>query len=217
MVCVSYLHSNTCPRLLTHPLTESSVSIASAVPFRMADEMVSALTAGVLSTSTVYRLLRDVGHRAIDDEPSRWEACFERGEDVCDGQQQTDVLYTEADGVWGHLQREEQPHYEVKSGIAYRGWRNVGDDRYELVGKRVYGHASEQMPFWKGGVLSVVSSTLWRESSSSWWAETAPIGYTREARRWVTPYSIWTASISLARVAEAMADGSELLSTMAYV
>ena len=30
-------------------LTESSVSIASAVPFRMADEMVSALTAGVLS------------------------------------------------------------------------------------------------------------------------------------------------------------------------
>ncbi len=119
----------------------------------MADEMVSALTAGVLSTSTVYRLLRDVGHRAIDDEPSRWEACFERGEDVCDGQQQTDVLYTEADGVWVHLQREEQPHYEVKSGIAYRGWRNVGDDRYELVGKRVYGHASEQMPFWKGASL----------------------------------------------------------------
>ena len=52
-------------------LTESSVSIASAVPFRMVDEMVSALTAGVLSTSTVYRLLRDVGHRAIDDERSR--------------------------------------------------------------------------------------------------------------------------------------------------
>ena len=64
-------------------------------------------------------------------------------------------------------------------------------------------------------VLSGVSSTLWRESSSSWWAETAPIGYTRESRRWVTPYSIWTASISLARVAEAMADGSEHLSTMA--
>ena len=119
----------------------------------MADEMVSALTAGVLSTSTVYRLLRDVGHRAIDDERSRWEACFERGEDVCDGQQQTDVLYTEADGVWGHLQRETRKHYEVKSGIAYRGWRNVGDDRYELVGKRVYGHASEQMPFWKGASL----------------------------------------------------------------
>ncbi len=72
---------------------------------------------------------------------------------MCDGQQQADVLYTEADGVWVHLQRETRKHYEVKSGIAYRGWRNVGDDRYELVGKRVYGHASEQMPFWKGASL----------------------------------------------------------------
>ena len=55
--------------------------------------------------------------------------------------------------VWGHLQRETRKHYEVKSGIAYRGWRSVGDDRYELVGKRVYGHASEQMPFWEGASL----------------------------------------------------------------
>ena len=85
-----------------------------------------------------------------DDERSRWEACFERGEDVCDGQQQADVLYTEADGVWGHLQRETRKHYEVKSGIAYRGWRSVGDDRYELVDKRVYAHASEKIPFWEG-------------------------------------------------------------------
>ena len=55
--------------------------------------------------------------------------------------------------MWGHLQRETRKHYEVKSGIAYRGWRSVGDDRYELVGKRVYGHASEQMPFWEGASL----------------------------------------------------------------
>ena len=106
-----------------------------------------------LSPMTVHRLLSGVAQSAMDDERSRWEACFERGEDVCDGQQQTDVLYTEADGVWVHLQREERTRYEVKSGIAYRGWRCVGDDRYELVDKRVYGHASEQMPFWEGASL----------------------------------------------------------------
>ena len=119
----------------------------------MVDEMVSDLTAGVLSPMTVHRLLSGVAQSAMDDERSRWEACFERGEDVCAGQQQTDVLYTEADGVWVHLQREERSHHEVKSGIAYRGWRCVGDDRYELVDKRVYGHASEQMPFWEGASL----------------------------------------------------------------
>ena len=134
-------------------LTESIVSLSAHMPFGKAASTVSALTAGVLSTSTVYRLVGDVGHKAIDDERERWEVQFKRGEDVCDGQQQADVLYTEADGVWIHLQREARRHYEVKSGIAYRGWRSVGEDRYELVGKRVYGHASEQMPFWEGASL----------------------------------------------------------------
>ena len=139
------------PRQQASPsLTESIVSMASAVPFRMANKMVSDLTAGVLSPMTVHRLLSGVGQSAMDDEYDRWESCFERGEDVCDGQQQADVLYTEADGVWVHLQREDQKHYEVKSGIAYRGWRSVGDDRYELVDKRVYAHASEEIPFWEG-------------------------------------------------------------------
>ena len=142
-------------------LTESIVTLSAQMPpyqvrgrlFGKTATTVSALTAGVLSTSTVYRLLRAVGQSAIDDERSRWEACFERGEDVCEGEQRVDVLYTEADGVWVHLQREERTHYEVKSGIAYRGWRCVGDNRYELVGKRVYGHASESIPFWEGASL----------------------------------------------------------------
>ena len=139
------------PRQQASPsLTESVVSMASAVPFRMADKMVSDLTAGVLSTMTVHRLLSGVGQSAMDEEYDRWEACFERGEDVCDGQQKVDVLYTEADGVWVHLQREDRKHYEVKSGIVYRGWRSVGDERYELVDKRVYVHASEKIPFWEG-------------------------------------------------------------------
>ena len=142
------------PRQQASPsLTESIVSMASAVPFRMANKMVSDLTAGVLSPMTVHRLLSGVGQNAMDDEYDRWESCFEHGEDVCDGQQQADVLYTEADGVWVHLQREDRKHYEVKSGIAYRGWRCVGDNRYELVGKRVYGHASESIPFWEGASL----------------------------------------------------------------
>ena len=130
----------------------------------------SALTAGVLSTSTVYRLLRAVGQSAIDDERSRWEACFERGEDVCEGEQRVDVLYTEADGVWVHLQREERTHYEVKSGIAYRGWRRVGDNRYELVGKRVYGHDSESIPFWEGASLE------WGKQYALEWGKLVVVG-----------------------------------------
>ena len=134
-------------------LTESIVSMARLMPFRMVDEMVSDLTAGVLSPMMVHRLLSGVAQSAMDDEQSRWESCFERGEDVCDGDQQLDVLYTEADGVWVHLQREDRKHYEVKSALAYGGWRSVGENRYGLMHKRVYCHASDTMPFWEGASL----------------------------------------------------------------
>ena len=134
-------------------LTESVASLASVAPFRMVGRLLSGLTAGVLSAMTIHRLLSKVSDSAMDEELSRWEACFERGEDVCDGRSQTEVLYTEADGVWVHLQREDSKHYEVKSGVAYAGWRRGGDDRYELVGKRMYGHASERMGFWEGASI----------------------------------------------------------------
>ncbi len=42
-------------------LTESIVSLSAQMPFGKTATKVSALTAGVLSTSTVYRQLRDVG------------------------------------------------------------------------------------------------------------------------------------------------------------
>ena len=142
-------------------ITESVVEMATEMPpyqvrgrlFRKVTKTVSALTAGVLSRSTVHRLLQDVGQKALDEESERWEPQFERGEDISEGPHRADILYTEADGVWIHLQREDRTHYEVKSGIAYRGWRCVGDNRCELVGKRVYGRASESIPFWEGASL----------------------------------------------------------------
>ena len=142
------------PKQLASPsMTESVVAMAAEMPYRKVAETVSALTAGELSPKTVHRLLQSVGEEALAEEQERWEAQFERGEDMCEGRQIQDILYTEADGVWIHLQREEQKHYEVKCGIAYRGWRRIAEDRYELVGKRVYAHGDDAIPFWEGASL----------------------------------------------------------------
>lgn len=137
-------------------LTERIVSLSSRMSFREAERTVSTLTGGVLSTMTVHRLLQGVAKQAIEEEESRWESCFETGADVCEGQSDAEVLYTEADGVWVHLQRESQSHYEVKSGIVYRGWERIGggkEERYRLTGKRVYCHANKRVPFWEGASL----------------------------------------------------------------
>ena len=134
-------------------ITESIVGMAAQMPFRVVTEVVSALTAGVLSKSSVHRMVQGVGQDALDEDRERWEAQFERGEEMSEGRQRSDILYTEADGVWIHLQREARKHYEVKSGIAYRGWRRVAQERYELVGKRVYVHGDDTIPFWEGASL----------------------------------------------------------------
>ena len=89
-----------------------------------------ALTAGELSSKTAHRLLQSVGEEALAEERERWESQFERGEDVSEGRHRTD-LYTEADGVWIHLQREKRRHHEVKSCHSLSGLATPGD-RYEL-------------------------------------------------------------------------------------
>ena len=55
-------------------MTQSVVEMATEVPFRVVTRSVSSLKAGVLSKSTVHRLLQEVGQDALDDECERWES-----------------------------------------------------------------------------------------------------------------------------------------------
>ena len=199
-------------------ITESMVEMATEMPFRKVVETVSKLTAGVLSPMSAHRLLAAVADDALDEERQRVEACFERGEDVCAGSQQVDVLYTEADGVWIHTQREERSSYEVRSGIAYSGWRRVGEGRYELVDKRVYCHASDEMAFWEGASLE------WGKQYALDGVKLLVVG--GDGANWIgrstdelgnAESSSWTASICPARVVEAMANSWGLRSTTPYV
>jgi hypothetical protein len=142
-------------QVATPSLTQSALELAAQVPFRQAATTLAHLTAGVLSTMTVHRLVQQWGQRAIVAEEAEWRACFERGAVEEQGQQVVETLYTEADGVWVHLQRERQKHYELKSAIAYTGWERLKqrEERYRLVNKRVYCHANSRVPFWEGAAL----------------------------------------------------------------
>lgn len=56
------------------------------------------------SASTVHRLLQKVTQDAIDKEKGDWHSCFEDGSLWPPGDRRVPVLYTEADGLWVHLQ-----------------------------------------------------------------------------------------------------------------
>ena len=106
----------------------------------------------------------------IAGEEAECKACFAEGHLPPSGEGKAPVLYIEADGLWVHLQREKQKHYELKSAIAYEGWERLPqkEERYRLVNKKVYCYSvdseSSSIPFWDGASLE------WHK----WW----DLGYT---------------------------------------
>jgi hypothetical protein len=141
-------------QLATASLQESLVDLCAQIPFQSANQTVEKLTAGVLSTPTVYRLVEKTAGRAIKKEEAEWQAVFKRGR-IPSEAKKVPNLFSEGDGTWIHLQQEDQEHYEVKDGICYEGWERLPgeEERYALVNKRVYCKGSEKIPFWEGASL----------------------------------------------------------------
>jgi len=138
-------------RRATPDLTESLVDSSTRASFREVtrDEKYSTVT---VSRSTVHRLVQEVAKTAIRVERKEWEACFEEGSLPPSGSGKASVLYTEADGLWLHTQRESQKHCELKNAITYEGWERLPqkEERYRLVNKKVYCQSDSSIPFWEG-------------------------------------------------------------------
>lgn len=140
----------------TVSLTEAVVDSATRSTFRTVSQDVEKYTAGVLSASSVHRILQRVAEDAIAGGKEELENCFEKGDLPPPGDKKTTVLYVEADGIWVRLQREgKQRHYELKNAIAYDGWEllHQSDERYRLLNKRVYCHGDNSIPFWDAASL----------------------------------------------------------------
>ena len=144
----------------TPSLREAIVELSTRTTFRDVSGALENLVAGVLSASTIHRVLQEVSEAAIQEEKKEWEDCFLRGKHPPPGAGKARVLYVEADGLYVHLQREtregkKQKHYELKNAIAYEGWERLSqkEERYRLVNKRVYCHSDSGTPFWDGAGL----------------------------------------------------------------
>ena len=144
----------------TVSLTEALVKLSTEVPFRKVSETMENLLAGVLSKSTIHQLLCRISGSAMEGEKEEYQASFQEGKLPEPGEKKAPVVYTEADGVWIHLQREKEggkrrKHYELKSAIAYDGWERLEqtEERYRLTNKVVYCRSNDSIPLWDGAGL----------------------------------------------------------------
>ena len=140
--------------------------MSAEMSFRKVAEVLADWMAGLLSHSTCWRLLQRTGQAAVRAETAAVEAVFGRGEDVPEGgERRVARLYMEADGIYVRLQRQSKKHQEIRSAIAYEGWKRLPGERgdYRLCEKRVYCHAGELVGFWEG--LSLAWAKKWDLSS----------------------------------------------------
>jgi len=148
-------------QLATPSLQESLVEFATEKSFNKVSKTLSKLTAAVLSARTIQRLLQKTAQQAIEQEKADCQAIYGRGELPPSGKCKIPILFTESDGIWVHLQRDEQTQYELKNGIAYEGWERLSgkEERYRLLNKKVYCQGDEETAFWEG--VSLEWSRYW--------------------------------------------------------
>ena len=139
----------------TPSLTASLVRLSTEIPFRKVVDTMADLLAGILSRSSIHRLLGRISQTAMEGEKGEHQASFKKGKLPQPGEKKSSVIYTEADGVWVHLQREKKKHYELKSAIAYDGWERLPqkEERYRLTNKVVYCRSDASIPLWDGANL----------------------------------------------------------------
>lgn len=134
------LISTNMAELLVKGVTEQS--------YRACAAQVSEATGQTISAMGVWNVIQALGEKVCEEEKELTEA-HKQGK-VC-GEKESPVLFEEADGVYIKLQGKDrrnsrQDKAEVKIGIAYDGWKQTGQDRYQLVNKVVvagFSHAKE--------------------------------------------------------------------------
>lgn len=134
-------------------IIELVVQNISEVSYRVCAEMISKMTGLSISGVGVWNIVQKLGEKIKKYEKEKVEA--HQNDKLEAGTKETPTIYQEADGVMIYTQgkdrkkqiekyKEEHPNEEVpkkvrnielKLGMTYEGWKEIGNNRYELVGK----------------------------------------------------------------------------------
>jgi hypothetical protein len=139
---------------LSSGMRELSALLASYLPFAKCERLLRMLLPSGVSHTTIHRQVARVTEPELLREEEEIVEVFEVGKVSETGRKGVPLLFVEADGVSVALQREGARRAEVKVGIAYEGWEQVGQ-RHRLKEKTVYMGFMEADRFWEGFSLSL--------------------------------------------------------------
>jgi hypothetical protein len=94
----------------------------------------------VVSHETIRQKVIDTGQLVIREE--------QRRQREVQGERQVPILFIEADGLYAHLQRDQQGGVEQRLALSHEGWQRRSGSDYELVNRQHY-MAARGEDFWE--------------------------------------------------------------------
>lgn len=140
---------------VTTHVQELALEMASFMPYRRSAEVLQKASAIDLAHQTIWRMVGKKADPYIKEKEQEIKWFKETGEIPEGERKQVSRLLLEADGVILSLQREKERKAEVKLGIAYEGWKEVGRDRYRTVNKTAFAAVAGGDDFWCGMSLQL--------------------------------------------------------------
>lgn len=134
---------------------ELATFLARYLPFEKCERLTMALLPDGISHTTIHRLVGKVVDPYLAEEEEEIKEVFEGGVIPESEGKVVPHLMVEADGVNIALPREKERRTEIKVGIAYEGWEEVGKERYKLREKTAYTGIMGGERFWEGFSLSL--------------------------------------------------------------
>ncbi len=130
--------------LISENMAEQLVMGITEMSYRECAAKVTEMTGQTISAMGVWNVIQELGRKVCEDEESLVNA---RRSGIIQGEKETPVLFEETDGVYVRLQNEKKKKAEIKVGIAYDGWKEIGKNRYALDNKVVVAGISSSREF----------------------------------------------------------------------
>ena len=164
--------------LISTNMAELLVKGITELSYRECASEVSRMTGQTISAMGIWNVIQSLGAKACKEEKQLVEE-YKKGN--LHGEKEVPVLFEEADGVYVNLQgkdrkKRRQDKAEIKVGIAYDGWKQTGEGRYELPEKVVvagFAGAKELHEYREAAIagrynLDEVSQRILNADGASW-------------------------------------------------
>lgn len=161
---------------VTPAMEAQALEMCSEISYRKSAKHLSFFLAEDVKHSLLHRLVQERGEERAAEKKERALDLFAWGALPPSEGKEAARLFMEADGCMIPLQREKRRKHELKVGISYEGWSQVGEDKWRTTSRRTCLSAADGKTFlseWSADLATVydhskVGEVIWSSDGASW-------------------------------------------------